>query len=164
MFTKINPIDLTAELIQCKTVTPLDGGALTLLGSILKKEGFDCHLIDRGVVSNLFAIWGKEKNGKTLGFNGHTDVVPTGDQTLWTVDPFGGEIKDKKIWGRGACDMKSAVAAFVAAAIDFIRETPPIFTYLLNDARLGFAPVIGLFILGLLLLRWVRPEGDIADN
>ena len=125
MFTKINPIDLTAELIQCKTVTPLDGGALTLLGSILKKEGFDCHLIDRGVVSNLFAIWGKEKNGKTLGFNGHTDVVPTGDQTLWTVDPFGGEIKDKKIWGRGACDMKSAVAAFVAAAIDFIRETPP---------------------------------------
>ena len=46
MFTKINPIDLTAELIQCKTVTPLDGGALTLLGSILKKEGFDCHLID----------------------------------------------------------------------------------------------------------------------
>ena len=125
MFTKINPIDLTAELIQCKTVTPLDGGALTLLGSILKKEGFDCHLIDRGVVSNLFAIWGKEKTGKTLGFNGHTDVVPTGDQTLWTVDPFGGEIKDKKIWGRGACDMKSAVAAFVAAAIDFIRETPP---------------------------------------
>lgn len=125
MFTKINPIDLTAELIQCKTVTPLDGGALTLLGSILKKEGFDCHLIDRGVVSNLFAIWGKDKNGKTLGFNGHTDVVPTGDETLWTVDPFGGEIKDKKIWGRGACDMKSAVAAFVAAAIDFIRETPP---------------------------------------
>ena len=125
MFTKINPIDLTAELIQCKTVTPLDGGALKLLGSILKKEGFDCHLINRGVVSNLFAIWGKEKNGKTLGFNGHTDVVPTGDQTLWTVDPFGGEIKDKKIWGRGACDMKSAVAAFVAAAIDFIRETPP---------------------------------------
>ena len=55
MFTKINPIDLTAELIQCKTVTPLDGGALKLLGSILKKEGFDCHLIDRGVVSNLFA-------------------------------------------------------------------------------------------------------------
>ena len=125
MFTKINPIDLTAELIQCKTVTPLDGGALILLGSILKKEGFDCHLIDRGVVSNLFAIWGKDKNGKTLGFNGHTDVVPTGDETLWTVDPFGGEIKDKKIWGRGACDMKSAVAAFVAAAIDFIRETPP---------------------------------------
>ena len=125
MFTKINPIDLTAELIQCKTVTPLDGGALKLLGSILKKEGFDCHLIDRGVVSNLFAIWGKDKNGKTLGFNGHTDVVPTGDETLWTVDPFGGEIKDKKIWGRGACDMKSAVAAFVAAAIDFIRETPP---------------------------------------
>ena len=97
MFTKINPIDLTAELIQCKTVTPLDGGALTLLGSILKKEGFDCHLIDRGAVSNLFAIWGKDKNGKTLGFNGHTDVVPTGDETLWTVDPFGGEIKDKKI-------------------------------------------------------------------
>ena len=125
MFTKINPIDLTAELIQCKTVTPLDGGALTLLGSILKKEGFDCHLIDRGVVSNLFAIWGKDKNGKTLGFNGHTDVVPTGDETLWTVDHFGGVIKDKKLWGRGACDMKSAVAAFVAAAIDFIRETPP---------------------------------------
>jgi len=125
MFTKIDPINLTAELIRCQSVTPTDGGALKLLSSILEKEGFDCHYINRGGVLNLFAIWGRNNNGKTFGFNGHTDVVPIGDRSLWTKDPFGGEIKNKKIWGRGACDMKSAVASFVAAAVDYIRKTPP---------------------------------------
>ena len=125
MFTKIDPINLTAELIRCQSVTPTDGGALKLLSSILEKEGFDCHYINRGGVLNLFAIWGRNNNGKTFGFNGHTDVVPVGDKSLWTKDPFGGEIKNKKIWGRGACDMKSAVASFVAAAVDYIRKTPP---------------------------------------
>ena len=126
MFTKIDPIDLTAKLIRCPSVTPADGGALKLLTTILEKEGFDCNYINRGGILNLIAIWGRNNKGKTFGFNGHTDVVPVGDKSLWTVDPFGGEKKNKKIWGRGACDMKSAVAAFVAAAVDYVKETPPI--------------------------------------
>lgn len=126
MFTKIDPIDLTAKLIRCQSVTPADGGALKLLTTILEKEGFDCNYINRGGILNLIAIWGRNNKGKTFGFNGHTDVVPVGDKSLWTVDPFGGETKNKKIWGRGACDMKSAVAAFVAAAVDYVKETPPI--------------------------------------
>ena len=125
MFTKIDPIDLTAKLIRCPSVTPADGGALKLLTTILEKEGFDCNYINRGGILNLIAIWGRNNKGKTFGFNGHTDVVPVGDKSLWTVDPFGGETKNKKIWGRGACDMKSAVAAFVAAAVDYVKETPP---------------------------------------
>ncbi len=60
-----------------------------------------------------------------FGFNGHTDVVPVGDAAAWTVDPFGGAVRDGWLWGRGATDMKSGVAAFAAAAIDFVRETPP---------------------------------------
>ena len=62
---------------------------------------------------------------RSFGFNGHTDVVPVGDAAAWTHDPFGGEIVDGWLYGRGATDMKSGVAAFVAAAVDFVRETPP---------------------------------------
>jgi succinyl-diaminopimelate desuccinylase len=60
-----------------------------------------------------------------FGFNGHTDVVPVGNPADWSCDPFGAEIRDGRIWGRGAADMKSGVAAFAAAAIDFVRATPP---------------------------------------
>ena len=60
-----------------------------------------------------------------LGFGGHTDVVPTGDETLWTHAPFSGDLEDGTLWGRGAVDMKSGVAAFVAAALAFVRDTPP---------------------------------------
>jgi succinyl-diaminopimelate desuccinylase len=76
-------------------------------------------------VANLFARWGQGRNGRTFGFNGHTDVVPVGDTAAWSVDPFGAEIRDGVLYGRGATDMKSGVAAFAAAAIDFVRETPP---------------------------------------
>ena len=125
MHSKIDPIKLSSELIRCKSVTPNEGGAIDLLTSLLIGEGFNCYRIERECISNLFAIWGEDRNGKTLGFNGHTDVVPVGDISLWSSDPFGGEIKDGKIWGRGACDMKSGVAAFCAAAIDYVNETPP---------------------------------------
>ena len=120
-----DPLKITADLIRCKSITPHDDGAIDLLKTILSNAGFSCSLVDRGGISNLFAIWGAERNGKTFGFNGHTDVVPVGDISLWSVDPFGGEIKDEKIWGRGACDMKSGVAAFVAAAVDYIKNSPP---------------------------------------
>lgn len=116
---------LTAELIQCPSVTPEEGGALTLLERYLSEAGFDCTRVDRGGVSNLFARWGDKGHARSFGFNGHTDVVPVGDAAAWSVDPFGAEIKDGIMYGRGATDMKSGVAAFAAAAIDFVSNTPP---------------------------------------
>ena len=118
----IDAADLTADLIKCSTVTPNEGGALRLIEKKLSKHGFTCTRVDRGQVSNLFARWG---SGNTFGFNGHTDVVPVGDLSLWSVDPFGAEIHNGWMYGRGATDMKSGVAAFVAAAIDFVTSTPP---------------------------------------
>jgi succinyl-diaminopimelate desuccinylase len=120
-----DPVALTAELIQCPSVTPAEAGALTLLESYLTAAGFACTRVDRGDVSNLFARWGDKGHSKTFGFNGHTDVVPLGDETAWTKPPFGAEIHDGVMFGRGTTDMKSGVAAFAAAAIDFVTDTPP---------------------------------------
>ena len=123
--TVTDPVALTAALVRCASVTPTEGGALVLLSEALSAAGFTCRRIDRGGVSNLFARWGVAGHTRTFGFNGHTDVVPTGDEQAWSVDPFGALIRDGFLWGRGATDMKSGVAAFTAAAIDFVRETPP---------------------------------------
>jgi len=125
MTNPIDPVQLTADLLRCPSVTPNEGGALILLEKLLSGAGFTCTRVDRGEVSNLFARWGKQGNGKTFGFNGHTDVVPVGDESAWTRGPFSGDIVDGWLWGRGATDMKSGVAAFAAAAIDFVRDTPP---------------------------------------
>jgi succinyl-diaminopimelate desuccinylase len=122
---KIDPVSLTADLVRCPSVTPEEGGAIDLLEQLLDKNGFSCTRIVRGQVNNLFAKWGNGKNGRVFGFNGHTDVVPVGDLSSWTVDPFGAEIKEGYLYGRGATDMKSGVAAFVASAIDFVNHTPP---------------------------------------
>jgi len=119
------PVALTAALIRCPSVTPTEGGALRLLEEVLTKAGFDCTRVDRGETPNLFARWGPRGHPRSFGFNGHTDVVPLGNPDDWTQDPFGGQIEGGCIWGRGACDMKSGVAAFVAAAVDFVRDTPP---------------------------------------
>ncbi|WP_370302057.1 succinyl-diaminopimelate desuccinylase [Pseudooceanicola sp.] len=116
---------LTADLIRCPSVTPEEGGALVLLESRLAAAGFDCTRADRGDTANLFARWGVKGHARTFGFNGHTDVVPVGDAAAWTVDPFGAETRDGVLYGRGATDMKSGVAAFAAAAIDFVQDTPP---------------------------------------
>ncbi len=120
-----DPVALTAALVQCPSITPEEGGALVLLEEILSAAGFDCTRVDRGGISNLFARWGRKGANRTFGFNGHTDVVPLGNPEDWTVDPFGAEIKDGYLYGRGATDMKSGVAAFAAAAIDFVKDTPP---------------------------------------
>uniref|UniRef100_A0A2A3JQW8 Succinyl-diaminopimelate desuccinylase n=1 Tax=Alloyangia mangrovi TaxID=1779329 RepID=A0A2A3JQW8_9RHOB len=120
-----DPVQLTADLIRCPSVTPEEGGALVLLQGLLEAAGFACTRVDRGGVANLFARWGEKGHAKSFGFNGHTDVVPVGDLAAWTVDPFGAEVKDGILYGRGATDMKSGVAAFAAAAIDFVKETPP---------------------------------------
>jgi len=124
-FVAVDPAALTADLIRCASVTPDEGGALVLLERVLSGAGFDCTRVDRGGISNLFARWGKRGANKSFGFNGHTDVVPVGDVAAWTQDPFGAAVVDGWMYGRGATDMKSGVAAFAAAAMDFVRQTPP---------------------------------------
>ncbi|MFT4960695.1 MAG: succinyl-diaminopimelate desuccinylase [Paracoccaceae bacterium] len=116
---------LTADLIRCPSVTPTEGGALVLLERLLREAGFDCSRVDRGDVCNLFARWGDKGDARTFGFNGHTDVVPLGDESAWTMAPFGADEKDGFMYGRGSTDMKSGVAAFVAAAVDLVRNDPP---------------------------------------
>lgn len=124
MQSPVDPVDLTARLIRCPSVTPFEGGALDLLAAVLSDAGFACTRVDRNGTPNLFARWGAKGHPRTFGFNGHTDVVPVGDTAAWTADPFGGEIRDGQLWGRGATDMKSGVACFVAAACDVVREEP----------------------------------------
>lgn len=121
----VDPVELTAALVRCPSVTPVEGGALVLLQGQLESAGFACTRVDRGGVANLFARWGLKGANRSFGFNGHTDVVPVGDLAAWTHDPFGAEVVGDRMYGRGTTDMKSGVAAFVAAAMDFVRETPP---------------------------------------
>ncbi len=118
-------VQLTADLIRCPSVTPVEGGALVLLENLLSDAGFDCTRVDRGGICNLFARWGDKGHPRSFGFNGHTDVVPVGDEAAWTKPPFGAEVHDGVMFGRGTTDMKSGVAAFAAAAIDFVQNTPP---------------------------------------
>lgn len=125
MTDRVDPVELTADLVRCASVTPVEGGALQHLETLLAQAGFACFRCDRGNVANLFARWGAKGHGRTFGFNGHTDVVPVGDVAAWTTDPFGAQIKDGFMYGRGTTDMKSGVAAFAAAAVDFVTHTPP---------------------------------------
>ena len=155
-----DPVALTAELIRCPSVTPEEGGALALLEARLSEAGFACARADRNGVANLFARWGEKGAAKSFGFNGHTDVVPVGDEVAWTVAPFGAEEKDGWLWGRGATDMKSGVAAFAAAAMDFVADTPPDGAVILTitgdeegDAVDGTAA----------LLDWMDREGERMD-
>ncbi len=119
----IEPLPLAQELIRCPSVTPADAGALTLLEKRLTALGFACHRLkftasDTPDVDNLYARIGT--GGRNFCFAGHTDVVPVGDRAAWTVDPFGAEIHQGVLYGRGAADMKGAIAAFTAAASRFV--------------------------------------------
>ena len=120
--SQTDPVDLTRTLVRCPSVTPEDHGAIALIDDILTTAGFATTRIPRGGVDNLFARWG---SGRTLGFNGHTDVVPTGDPEAWRHDPFAATVEDGKIFGRGSVDMKSGVAAWVAAVVATVKEAPP---------------------------------------
>ncbi len=111
--TRTDPIPLAQALIRCASVTPTEGGALGVLEDALKPLGFVCRRMTFGDVDNLFAVRGS--GAPHFMFAGHTDVVPVGDKAAWSVDPFGAVIQDGKLMGRGACDMKAAIAAFVAA-------------------------------------------------
>ena len=117
---------LAQRLVRCPSVTPAEGGALDLLEAELTAMGCACTRLPFGEgearVDNLFARRGTD--GPHFAFAGHTDVVPPGDAAAWTHDPFSGEIVDGRLHGRGAADMKGGVAAFVAAAAQFL-ETPP---------------------------------------
>ena len=154
----IDPAALTADLIRCASVTPQEGGALQLLERLLTAHGFQCTRVDRGDVSNLFARWGQ---GKTFGFNGHTDVVPVGDLKAWSVDPFGAEIRDGFLYGRGATDMKSGVAAFAAAAIDFVTESPPDGSVVLAITGDEEGPAKDGTVA---LLDWMQAQGERMDH
>jgi len=153
----LDAVALTAELIRCPSVTPREGGALVLLEKLLTGAGFACTRVDRNGTANLFARWGRSGANRTFGFNGHTDVVPAGDTAAWSHDPFGGEISGGCLWGRGATDMKSGVAAFVAAAIDFVRETPPGGAIILAITGDEEGPAQDGTVA---LLDWMKAEGE----
>src|SRR3954470_20813626 len=115
-------LELAKELIARKSVTPDDGGCQELLAVRLTKAGFRCEPMKFGDVTNLWARRGKES--PMVCFAGHTDVVPTGPLSEWHSDPFVPTIRDGKLYGRGAADMKSSIAAFVVAAETFVAERP----------------------------------------
>ena len=117
--TPYRPLDIAAELIRCPSVTPEDAGALAVLERYLAPLGFACERMrfsdkDTPDIDNLYARLGSGR--PHFCFAGHTDVVPVGEASAWTVDPFAGEVRDGRLYGRGAADMKGSIASFVAAA------------------------------------------------
>jgi succinyl-diaminopimelate desuccinylase len=118
-----DPVSLARDLLRCPSVTPAEGGALSLLESVLKGAGFTVHRMtfsEPGTpdVENLYARIGTQT--PHLMFAGHTDVVPPGDPAAWSHQPFSGDIADGVLYGRGAVDMKGAIACKVAATLDYL--------------------------------------------
>lgn len=162
----LDAVQLAQSLIRCPSVTPEDAGALDCLEAALKDLGFSTHRLPfetegTKAVDNLYARIGAE--GPNFCFAGHTDVVPVGDLEDWTADPFAAEIDDGRLIGRGAADMKGAVAAFVAAASRFLAE---------NNG--SFSGSISLLITGdeegdaingtIKVLDWLKEKGEILDH
>jgi succinyl-diaminopimelate desuccinylase len=126
----IDPVALAGELIRRPSVTPRDEGAIDILAGVLEGLGFACHRLvfsEEGTadVVNLYARLGSA--GRNFCFAGHTDVVPPGNPESWTVAPFAGSVADGMLWGRGAADMKGAIACFAAAVARFLAERGPNF-------------------------------------
>ena len=160
----LDALDLARRLIRCPSVTPEEGGALDLLEEVLGGLGFTCHRLPfsepgTAEVDNLYARLGA--GGRNFCFAGHTDVVPVGDAKAWRVDPFGAEVVDGALYGRGAVDMKGAIACFVAAAARFL------------ETRGGFDGSISLLITGdeeaeaingtRKMLGWLTERGETLD-
>ena len=167
---KIDPVELAAALIRCPSVTPAEGGALDLLQDVLTKLGFVCTRLPfeedgTDLVDNLYARLGT--NGPHLCFAGHTDVVPAGNPDDWQIDPFGGKISQQILWGRGAVDMKSAIAAFIAAVATHINAQDKVEGKLENGS-------ISLLITGdeegvaqngtRKMLGWLQQQNEIIDD
>ncbi len=115
----IDALALAQDLIRRPSVTPADAGAMTVLENALTVVGFECHRMRFGQIENLYARYGLQ--GPNLCFAGHTDVVPVGDDGAWKAQPFGGEVRNGVLFGRGAVDMKGSIAAFAAAAAARIK-------------------------------------------
>ena len=150
----LDPVALTQALIRCPSVTPADAGALDVVAQAAEELGFTVHRLTFGSTPNLFARRGDA--GPHLCFAGHTDVVPPGD-AAWSADPFGGLLRDEAVWGRGACDMKGAVAAFVAA----VSAEPPgagSVSLLITGDEEG--PATGGTVR---VLEWMAEHGHIPD-
>jgi succinyl-diaminopimelate desuccinylase len=158
----MDPVDLSQALIRCPSVTPKDGGALDVLETALEQLGFKCRRLpfeESGFarVDNLYARFGDQ--APNFCFAGHTDVVPVGDPGGWSVDPFAAVIKGDRLYGRGAADMKTAIAAFVVAAERFLAAR-----------RKGFKGSISLLITGdeeadavngtVKMLQWLKEHGE----
>jgi succinyl-diaminopimelate desuccinylase len=117
-----DPLPLAQALIRCASVTPADGGAQGALGEMLGRLGFTVHKLRYGEIENVFARLGS--SGPHICFAGHTDVVPVGTAN-WRSDPFGAEVRDGVLYGRGACDMKGAIAAFVSGVAQYLEQGTP---------------------------------------
>jgi succinyl-diaminopimelate desuccinylase len=118
-------LSIARELIRCRSVTPADAGALSVLEKILKGSGFDCHRVTFGEpgtadIDNLYARIGDQP--PHIAFAGHTDVVPPGDEGVWSHGAFSAEVRDGMLYGRGAVDMKGGIACSVAAALSYLAE------------------------------------------
>ena len=125
MLKTINEVSLAKDLVKCQSVTPKDDGAINIVAKNLKKLGFKCQIMEfqeKGTakIKNLYARIGK--SSPNFCFAGHTDVVPVGDLKSWTVNPFGGVIKNQKLIGRGVSDMKGSIACFVSAVSEFLKK------------------------------------------
>ncbi|MBK8007314.1 MAG: succinyl-diaminopimelate desuccinylase [Rhizobiales bacterium] len=160
--TEPNAVEIAQALIRCPSVTPAEGGALDTLGKILRDAGYEVNRVpftdvNTPDIDNLFAKIGS--GAPHFVFAGHTDVVPPGDVASWTHSPFSGEIANGELFGRGACDMKGAVAAFAAAAIKFGKPKRGTISFLITGDEEGPA-VNGTRK----LLRWARERGEEFDH
>jgi succinyl-diaminopimelate desuccinylase len=163
--TPHDPVSMLQDLVRCASVTPLEAGALSTVQGWLEAASFSTTRLafkEAGTpdVDNLFARIGT--SGPHLCFAGHTDVVPQGDETIWSHPPFAADIKDGFIFGRGTTDMKGSVAAFAAAACDFVRETPNFkgsLSFLITNDEEG--PAINGTVK---VLRWMKDNGHIPDH
>lgn len=158
-----DPIPLAQALIRCRSVTPADDGALDVVQRALEPLGFTCTRLVYGPddyrVDNLFARRGGA--APHFCYAGHTDVVPPGDVASWTGDPFSGEVRDGALFGRGACDMKGGIAAFVAGLTDYLAERPdhPGSISLLITGDEEARSVDGTAK----VLEWMQAQGHIPD-
>ncbi len=153
----IDPLPLAQSLIRCASVTPADGGCQDALAAALERLGFAVHRLKFGGIENLFARLGT--GGRHICFAGHTDVVPVGDSN-WRSDPFGAEVRDGVLYGRGACDMKGAIAAFAAGVAQYLQRGAPSgsISFLVTGDEEG--PAIDGTVK---VLEWMRANGQVPD-